>query len=219
VPVSPLDAPRWARGSAIAVLTAPGVLVAHLLTTGAAPAAVPALVVGVVVTLVACLLPAGGAGSTAAVAGLAQLAGHGVLALTVRGDAPGGGCLSVVGNGAETGVRFALAQRAGACPPGAVPAGPALTAVVAAVTAASVVLLGHAVLAALTGALVAAAATGLAVAGRLAAAVRPLLLLLAGAPRTGDVRRLPAPAPVPLTILWRPGPRLDRGPPAGCPAA
>ncbi len=216
--MSPLDAPRWARGSAIALLTAPGVLVAHLLTTGAVPAAVPALVVGVVVTLVACLLPAGGAGSTAAVAGLAQLAGHGVLALTAR-EAPGGGCLSVVGNGAETGVRFALAQRAGACPPGAVPAGPGLTAVVAAVTAAFVVLLGHAVLAALTGALVAAAATGLAVAGRLAAAVRPLLLLLAGAPRTGDVRRLPAPAPVPLTMLWRPGPRLDRGPPAGCLAA
>jgi hypothetical protein len=78
------------------------------------------------------------------------------------------------------------------------------------------VLLGHALLAALTAAIVAAAATGLAVAARIAGAVRPLLLLLlmAGLPRTGDVRPLHDPAPAPLAPLWRPGAHLERGPPA-----
>jgi hypothetical protein len=206
---------RYARGVAVALLTAPGVLAAHALTTGRAPALVPVAVVCAVVALVTCLLPTGRAGSTAAVAALAQLAGHTVLALAAPAAAPRSGCLSVVGTGAEAGVRYALADTSGSCPPGALPATPGMTAAAAAVAAALVVLLGHALLAALTGAIVVAAATGLAVAVRLAGAVRPLLLLLlAGLPRTGDLPPLPAPAPAPLVPLWRPGARLERGPPA-----
>jgi hypothetical protein len=207
---------RWARGIAVALLTAPGVVAAHALTTGRPPALLPVAVVGAVVALVACLVPSRGAGSTAAVAALAQLAGHTVLALAGPAAAPRGGCLSVVGTGAEAGVRYALADTSGSCPPGALPATPGLTAAAAAVAAALVVLLGHALLAALTAAIVVAAATGLAVAARIAGAVRPLLLLLliAGLPRTGDVRPLHDPAPAPLAPLWRPGAHLERGPPA-----
>jgi hypothetical protein len=210
---------RWARGIAVALLTAPGVVAAHALTTGGPPGLLPVAVVCAVVALVACLLPSGGAGSTAAVAALAQLAGHTVLALAAPGAAPRGGCLSVVGTGAEAGVRYALADTSGRCPPGALPPTPGLTAAVAAVAAALVVLLGHALLAALTAAIVVAAATGLAVATRLAGAVRPLLLLLAGLPRTGAVRPLRTPAPAPLAPLWRPGAHLERGPPAALRAA
>ena len=153
---------RWARGVAVALLTAPGVVAAHALTTGGAPALLPVAVVCAVVALVACLLPTRGAGSTAAVAALAQLAGHTVLALAAPGNAPRGGCLSVVGSGAEAGVRYALADTSRGCPPGALPATPGLTAAAAAVAAALLVLLGHALLAALTAAVVVTAATGLA---------------------------------------------------------
>jgi hypothetical protein len=109
------------------------------------------------------------------------------------------------------------------CPPGAVPV-PAgglavLAAVLAAAGAAVLVLAGSGVLAAVSGALVVALAAGAAAVRALVAAVVPVLF------RPGllrlPVRRVPsppAPAPVPLRGLWRPGTPARRGPP-GAPAA
>ena len=179
---------RWARGLAVAVVTAPGVLLAQLLVTGNPPALRSALVVAAVVLLVAGVAPARTVPGTAALAAVAQLAGHLVLALTgphAQTQTQTQGCLSVVGHGADLGVRYALVH-ADACPPGTLNAGPALTAVAAAVAAAALVLLGSALLAALTGVLVAALAAGLELVRELADAVLPAAALL------GVVRVTPA---------------------------
>ena len=209
---------RWARGLAVAAVTAPVVIAAQLLTVGAAPSLRASLLVSLVVALVACAAPARTARGVAGVAGVAQLAGHAVLTVTASAQQAPSGCLSVVGRGADLGVRFALVHDS-ACPPGALAAGPALTAVVAAVVAATVVLLGHALLAALTGVLVAVAAAGLDAVRRLADAVLPELAVLAG------VRVVPVSPPAPaspepptLTDRWRPCTTLRRGPPAAPPA-
>ena len=214
----PAEVPRWARGCAVALVTAPGVLLAHLLTAGSAPSVPAVLLVAAVVALVSCAVPAGGPRSTAVVAAAAQLAGHAALALAVPRDAAGGGCLSVVGRGAD-----ALVNPSAACPPGAAvpPGGPAvLAAVVAAAGAAALVLAGSGLLAAVRAALVVALAAGAAAVRALVAAVVPVLV---GADLLRlPVRRVPpppAPAPVPLRSLWRPGTPARRGPPPALAAA
>jgi hypothetical protein len=206
--------PRWARGAAVALVTAPGVLLAHLATTGAAPSAAATLLVCVVVAVVAGVLPAGGPRTTAVVAAAAQLAGHAVLAVAVPGDAAGTGCLSVVGRGAD-----ALVHPASACPPGAVPVSPGvvavLTAVVAAAGAALLVLAGSGVLALAAGVAVVLLAAGAAAVRALLRAVVPMLV-------DGAALRLPVipalpvplPAPAPLRNVWHPGTPARRGPPA-----
>src|SRR5690242_1954949 len=93
----PAEMPRWARGCAVALVTAPGVLFAHLVTAGSAPSPAAVLLVGAVVAAVAWAVPTRGARSIALVAAVAQLAGHAALAVAVPRDAGGTGCLSVVG--------------------------------------------------------------------------------------------------------------------------
>jgi hypothetical protein len=205
---------RWARGAAVAAVTAPGVLTAQLLTAHAAASPTATLVVSAVVALVACALPPRTPHATAALAALAQLAGHAVLAvMTATGQQARSGCLSVVGRGADLGVRYALVHDP-SCPPGTLRAGPALAAVVAALAAAALVLLGHAVLAGLTGVLVAAAAAGLDVVRRLAAAVLPVPGALVGVRAVPATIRAPQlPEPPVLTARWQPGTALRRGPP------
>jgi hypothetical protein len=99
-----------------------------------------------------------------------------------------------------------------------VPAGPALAAVIAAVAAAAVVLLGHAVLATLTGVLVAVTAAGLDVVRRLAAAALPMVAELAGVLTVPAKVPAPLPEPPALRERWQPGDALRRGPPVGRPA-
>jgi len=206
--------PRWSRGCAVALVTAPGVLLAHLATAGSLPSPLAALLVCAVAAVVAGVLPAGGAGTTAVVAAVAQLAGHAVLAFAVPSDAGGTGCLSVVGRGAE-----ALVHPASACPPGTVPVSPAaataLTAVLAAAGAAALVLAGSGLLAVVAAGAVAAIATG--VAAVRAQLLGVVLVLADPAALRMPVRRVvpaPAPAPVPLRSVWRPGAPARRGPPA-----
>src|SRR3954468_7513343 len=165
---------RWARGLAVALVTVPGVLLAQLLVTGNTPTVRSAVVVAVVVAAVSCAVPTRTITGTAGLAAVAQLAGHLVLALAAPQAHARQGCLSVVGRGADLGVRYALV-RGDACPPGTLAAAPALTAVVAAVAAAALVLLGSALLAALTGVLVAALAAGLDLVRELVDAVLPAL--------------------------------------------
>lgn len=195
-------------------MTTPGVLAAQALVTQAAPALRTALIVSVVVALVACAVPARTPARTAALAATAQLAGHAILQVTTPAQHASSGCLSVVGRGADLGVRYALAHDS-ACPPGTVPTGPTIAAVLAAVAAAVVVLLGHAVLATLTGVLIEAATSGLGVVRRLAAAVLPSLAGLVGVrvvPVTLPAPPLPEP-PV-LSNRWQPASAVVRGPPA-----
>lgn len=211
--------PRWARGLAVALVTAPGVLLAQLVVSGTVPGPGPAAVVCVVVAAVACIVPTRTAPGTAVVAAGAQLAGHVVLALGAPQPQARGGCLSVVGHGADLGVRYALVRQ-DACPPGSVAAAPALTAVVAAVAAAALVLLAAALLAAVTGVLVAALAAGIELVRRLAGAVLPALALLLGVRPVATPREAP-PLPEPLlpTDRWTPGRVLRRGPPVAAATA
>jgi hypothetical protein len=206
--------PRWARGCAVALVTAPGVLLAHLATSGSLPSPLAALLVCTVVALVAGVLPARGAGTTAVVAAAAQLAGHAALAVAVPSDAGGTGCLSVVGRGAD-----ALVHPASACPPGTAPVAPGvlavLTAVVAAAGAAALVLAGSGLLAVVAAGVVVALATGATAVRALLRAVVPLLVD-AAVLRLPVRSVLPAPhsAPVPLRSVWRPSTPARRGPPA-----
>jgi hypothetical protein len=208
---------RWARGLAVALVTVPGVLGAQLLVTGNPPApraaVVAAAVTSVVTCALACAVPTRTVRGSAGLAACAQLAGYLVLSFAAPQAQTRQGCLSVVGHGADLGVRYALVH-ADACPPGTLNAGPALTAVVAAVAAAALVLLGNALLAAFTGVLVAALAAGLELVRRLADAVlpRPALLHVIRVVPTG--RPLPPlPQPLPLTDRWQPGRLPRRGPP------
>jgi hypothetical protein len=208
---------RWARGLAVALVTVPGVLLAQLLVTGSPPTSRSAVVVAAVTSVVACALacavPTRTARGTAGLAAFAQLAGYLVLALGAPQAQTRQGCLSVVGHGADLGVRYALVH-ADACPPGALNAGPALSAVVAGVAAAALVLLGNALLAALTGLLVAALAVGLEFARRLADAVLPPPALLRGVRVVPTGRPLPPlPRPLPLIGRRQPGRLPRRGPP------
>ena len=176
------------------------------------------LVVSAVVAVVASAVPTRTVPGTALLAALAQLTGHAVLAGTTPGPSAGSGCLSVVSRGADLGVRYAL-DHGSSCPPGAVPAGPALAAVLSALAAAAAVLLASAVMATLTGVLVTTAAAGLEIVGRLAAAVLPVIAELACVrPHPAALPVPPLPEPAALSSCWRPGSVLRRGPPRGLPA-
>jgi hypothetical protein len=215
----PAGLPRWARSAAVALVTAPAVLLAHLLTSGDVPSPGAVLLVVAVVACVARLLPGGGAGATAAVAALAQFAGHVALAVTVPGGAGTGGCLSVVGRGAD-----ALVDPAGACPPGTVAASPTavalVTAVAAAAGAALLVLAGSGLVAAVTGVLVAVLGAGADAVRDLLAGLLPVLPDAAGV-RLPILRTRPAPRPVTVRVrhLWSPATSVRRGPPAVSAAA
>jgi hypothetical protein len=214
---------RWARGLAVTLVTVPGVLLAQLLVTGDPPTLRSAVVAAAVTSVITCALaravPIRTALGTAGLAAFAQLPSHLVLALAAPQAQTRQGCLSVVGHGADLGVRYALVH-GDACPPGALNAGPALTAVVSAVAAAVLVLLGNAVLAALTGVVVAALAAGLALVRRLADAVLLPPALLRGVRVVPTGRPLP-PLPQPLPLMGRrqPGRLPRRGPPPALPAA
>ena len=216
---STAEVPRWARGGAVALVAAPGVLLAQLVTTGRVPPAGACLLAAAAVAAVACLLPTGGRGLTAAVAAVAQLAGHVVLAVAVPVDGGRDGCLGLVGRGAGV-----LVDPSSACPPGAaaVPIGwlAVVAAVGAAVGAAVLVVAGSGLLAAVTGALVAAvAAAAVAVRGLLAGVRAVLVDVAALRLPVPDVLPAPVPAPAPLRSVWRPGTPARRGPPAVLAAA
>jgi len=186
---------RVTRAAALTLLTAPAVLLAHLGTTGAAPPLLAVLAVAAVAFGLGATLPVRGAPALAAVIGLAQLAGHVVLALA-PGDA-GQGCLPAVGRGAELGVQVTLFGADG-CPPGTYAAGGGLSsAAVAALATAAVLVVVHLLVATAGGLLVAAAEGCAAVVRAFAAIVRPPAL-----PRTPVAVRLTDPPahPVPLRL-------------------
>ena len=186
---------RLPRALALTALTAPAVLVAHLLTTGAAPALAGVLAVAVVAFALGALVRVSGAPALAAVIGAAQVAGHGVLALSPGGTA-GGGCLPAVGRGAELGLQVTLFGAEG-CPPGTYAGGALTRAAVAALVTAAVLVVSHLVIATAGGLLLAAAEGCAAVRRAFAALVRPLVL-----PRLPVAGRLPAPPdhPQPLRL-------------------
>jgi hypothetical protein len=144
---------RLPRALALTALTAPVVLVAHLLTVGVAPPLVAVLAVTLVSLGVGVLARVDGAPALAAVIGLAQVAGHTVLALTAGG--PNDACLPAVGRGATLGMQVTLFGADG-CPPGTYTGGTLSRTAVAALTTAAVLVMAHLVAAAAGGLLVAA---------------------------------------------------------------
>ena len=187
---------RLARALALTALTAPAVLAAHLLTTGAAPALAGVLAVSGVAFALGALVRVSGAPALAAVIGAAQVAGHGVLTLSPGGGVAGGGCLPAVGRGAELGVQVTLFGAEG-CPPGTYAGGALTGAAVAALVTAAVLVVTHLAVAAAGGLLLAAAEGCAAVRRAFAALVRPLVL-----PRLPVAGRLAAPPdhPQPLRL-------------------
>lgn len=212
---------RWATAAALALLTVPATLLAHLLTTGRAPssAAVAAVAGGTV--LLAATLPVRGRAGAAAVVAAAQAGGHTLLTLLgPTGTGTPTGCLPALGRGAEAGLRLAVLRHDAACPPGEVAAGPTATTATAVLLTAAVVLAGHAAVAVIGGWLLTAVATAVtlaltrlsAIAVRLPGPARPH-----GTPR--DVPPGPAYPPV-LRPRLVPAAVGLRAPPAGpCPAA
>jgi hypothetical protein len=202
---------RAPRALALTALTAPAVLVAHLLTTGAPPALPAALAVAGVAFVLGALVRVTGAPALAAVLGLAQLAGHAVLALAPGGAA--GGCLPAVGRGAELGLQVTLFGADG-CPPGTYAGGSLSRTAIAALVTAAVLVLAHVVLAAAGGLLVAALEGCAAVRRALVALVRPLPLpRLPVATRLADPPDHPEPlrldgTRVPVALTHRGPPRL-----------
>lgn len=208
---------RLAHAVAVAAVTVPAVALAHLLTSGSAPGPAPLALVTVAVALAAALLPGGGRLRTAVVVVLAQLAGHAVLA-AVAGPAGGSGCLSVMGRGAQVGLRLAILREDGACPPGALALTPGAAATLTALAAGASVL----ALQALVGVL----ASALLVAGRRAWDVtRALLDGLAAVLALLVAPAAPVPVRVRTTRQWDDPPVLRhrwdagvdarRGPPCG----
>jgi hypothetical protein len=188
-------AARLPRALALTALTVPAVLVAHLLTTGAAPALAAVLAVAGVAFALGALVRVSGAPALAAVIGAAQVAGHGVLALS-PGGGTGGGCLPAVGRGAELGLQVTLFGAEG-CPPGTYAGGALTAAAVAALVTAAVLVVAHLVVAAAGGLLLAAAEGCAAVRRAFGALARPLVL-----PRLPVAGRLAAPPdhPQPLRL-------------------
>lgn len=131
-------------------------LLAHLITARAVPGpGVVTLVAAVVFGLAAATAP-GTRWRLALTVGLAQVTGHGLLALMpfITGSTSPSGCLPAVGRGAELGLRLALFRPDAACSQGDLAIGPTTTAAVAAVLTASLILLAHGAIAILAARLV-----------------------------------------------------------------
>ncbi len=170
---------RVARGLAVAALTVPSMVVAHLATAGTAPSPIALAAVAVLVAGVGALCLDRSAvtprGVSAAVIGLVQLTGHAVFSAAT---ASGEGCLPVVGRGAQVGLRLALLRPAPECPPGTLGLTQAAATTTSVLLAAALVLLAHAATGGLGTALVLGAERGWSLARRLGWAARPSLTLL-----------------------------------------
>lgn len=207
---------RAARATAVAVITLPCVLLAHLLTTGTVASLPASALSALLVLVVTALLPARSTAGLALVAGAGQLAAHTALAFWPAGQGAGTGavgCLPAVGRGAELGLRLAVLRADGGCPTGTLAAGAALTGALTAMLTAVVIVAAHTAVATLTGVLMSGVQTlGTLVAGLIAAAglVLHLLPSLVPSPRLQpadeETRRWVRPRP-------NPAPMLRRGPP------
>lgn len=210
-------AARGPRAAAVAMLTVPIMLLAHLLTTNAVPGIVAIILLTGTVLAVTAATGTAGRWRLALVVGSAQFAGHALLATLqpASGSAPGapGGCLPVVGRGAALGLQLALLRHDAACPQGSLTTGPTATAAVAAVLAACLIVAGHTLVAVLAAVLVTAAAAALnalrACATLTLVRVPPAAVPIAS-PRA--VTAAPA-AHRTLRALWSPRPAHRRGPP------
>jgi hypothetical protein len=202
---------RVPRALVMTALTAPVVLVAHLLTTGAAPPLAAVLAVTLVAFALGAVARVDGAPALAAVIGVAQVAGHGVLALTSA--APAEACLPAVGRGAALGAQVTLFGAEG-CPPGTYTGGTLSRAAVAALATAAVLVVTHLVAAAAGGLLVAAVEGCRTVLRAFAALVRPIVpLRLPVTPRLAAFPDHPEPlrldgTRVPVALTHRGPPRV-----------
>lgn len=207
---------RAARAAAICLLTVPSMLLAHLVTARTVPAPPIVVLLGVVVFVVTAATGTRSRWRLALVVGLAQVAGHGLLAVVHPSSAPAssGGCLPMVGRGAEFGLRLALLRHDTACPQGSVAAGPTTTAALAGLLTAALILAAHSVIALLAAALVTAGEVAVRTLRSCAALVRPVQASPA-VPVPAPVRVVPAPlAGRPVHSIWTARPARRRGPPA-----
>jgi hypothetical protein len=190
-------------------------LLAHLLTTGtiARPSAI-ALVTAATL-LVIWALRARTRWQLALAAGLAQLSGHGLLALLHPQGNPtsSSGCLAIVGRGAELGFRLALVRSEQTCPPGTAAVTPTGTAALAAVLVATFIVLAHGLTAMLSATLVVMARSALESLQACAALI--CLPVKAGSTLVVSPKAMAAtPDSVDCTYsVWSPRPVARRGPP------
>jgi hypothetical protein len=217
------DAARVPRAVAVTLLATPAMLLAHLVAAHSVPAPlVIALVAGTVFGLTAMLGLSSGSGGggrwrLAVTVGVAQLAGHGLLALThpAAGAASSGGCLPIVGRGAELGLRLALLRHDAACPQGSLVAGPTAAGALAALLSAGLVLAVHSLVAVLAAALVTAAEVAVQ-ALRECAALVLRLPARAVAPVAAPRQLVASPASGrPVRARFTPRPERRRAPPIG----
>jgi hypothetical protein len=204
-----------ARAAAVCLLTVPTILMAHLMTARTVPAPAVIVLLAVVVFAVTVATTNPGRWRLALVVGLAQAAGHGLLAGVhpSSGPASSGGCLPIVGRGAELGLRLALLRHDTSCPHGGIATGPTTTAALAAALTAVLILAVHSVIALLAAALVTAGGVAVQTLRSCAALVRPVLASPA-APVPAPLRVAAAPtADRPVRTTWTPRPALRRGPP------
>jgi hypothetical protein len=207
---------RAARALAVCLLAVPVMLVAHLITARAVP---PPSVAGLVAVVVFAVTAATGTrrrGRLALTVGLAQAAGHGMLAVLhpAAGPASLGGCLPMVGRGAELGLRFALLRHDATCPQGTLAAGPTTAVTAGALLTATLILVGHGLVAVLTALLVTTGHAALEGLRSVAALVGPPLRTEAGVPVAAPRTVAASPGSGrPLRPRWRPCPALRRGPP------
>jgi hypothetical protein len=199
----------------LSLLAVPAILVAHLLTARTIPPAEIVVLITLVVFAVTAATATRNRWSLALTVGLAQAAGHALLAMLspVTSTTSPRGCLPMVGRGAKLGLQLALVRHDDACPQGAVAAGPTTTAALAALLSASLILAVHGVIAALAAALVTAAEFALRTLRSCAALVHPAPVLPAlpvAAPRM--LAAAPS-ADRPVRSLWTPHPAQRRGPP------
>ncbi|HET9656036.1 MAG TPA: hypothetical protein VFP72_11825 [Kineosporiaceae bacterium] len=212
---------RTARAGAVCLLAVPAMLLAHLVTARAIPSAGVIALVCAVVLVVTAACGSRSRWRLALTVGLAQAAGHGLLAVLHPATGPdsSGGCLPMVGRGAALGLRLAFLQQDAACRPGTLATGPTAAVAVGALLTALLILTGHGLVAVLAAVLVCA--------GHLAVeAVRACLGSVTfrtanppGIPVDAPRRMLPGLRTVhPLQARWQPGPARRRGPPAVLPA-
>jgi len=201
--------PLW-RAPALATITTPTVLLAHLATTGALPAWPVTLAVVAVGLIVGALAPAVRTAGLAVVVGISQLSGDALLMLTEQ--RPGGGCLPAVGRGAALGLRMAALREDPACPPGTMATGPFTQAALLGVLTAAVLVVTHLLFATLGGMLVTAVERSVGALRAIAALVTPRPVRLPP-PATGSGNTPPAPVRVPLPRRTVPLALTHRGPP------